>query len=108
MTTDVFIKHHAHKHAPFNVVFIDADHSAEALHADFWGILPHVADDGLILMHDTNPETLADTAEGMCGDAWRFVRDLSPFREMVTLNYHPGLTIFRKRDQWGPNEPRER
>jgi predicted O-methyltransferase YrrM len=103
MTTAEFIAKHAATHAPYDVVFIDADHNAKSVASDFYGILPYVVHDGLVLLHDTNPETEADSAPGFCGDAWRFARTLHDERfECVTLPYHPGLTIVRNRFLWGP------
>jgi len=103
MTTAQFIERYAAIYAPYDVVFIDADHNKAAVERDFRGILPHVAHDGLILLHDTNPETEADVVPGFCGDAWRFARTLHDERfECVTLPYHPGLTIVRNRFLWGP------
>lgn len=103
MTTADFIENHAAAHAPFDLVFIDADHKVESVAADFWGIIKHVAADGLILLHDTNPETVADAADGLCSNAWEFAKRLHDNNaESVTLPYHPGLTIIRKRGVWGP------
>ena len=88
---------------PFDMVFIDADHNSEAVLTDFHGVWPHVAPDGLVLLHDTNPETVADTSPGLCGDGWKAARQLTQSgHEAVTLPYHPGLTIVRKRVSWGP------
>ena len=103
MRTQDFIADHAEKHAPFDFVFIDADHSEKAAREDFEGIWPYVADDGLVCLHDTNPETVADTEPGFCGDSWKFARRLTKGGyEAVTLPYSPGLTIVRKRTLWGP------
>lgn len=103
MTTAEFIKDHAASLAPYDFVFIDADHNAQSAGFDFFGILPYVQHEGLICLHDTNPETVADTAMGLCGDSWRLARSLqSRGYESVTLPYHPGLTIVRKRWTWGP------
>jgi hypothetical protein len=102
MSTAEFISGVAPALAPFDVVFIDAEHSESAVKRDFDGIWPHVSKEGLILLHDTNPETVADTVPGLCGDAWRFA--CSNAGEAVTLPYHPGLTIVRKRIWWGPRD----
>lgn len=105
MTTERFIADFAMRCAPFDVVFIDADHDAEAVRRDFSGIWPYVSDDGLVLLHDTNPQEDADTAPEFCGDSWKFAQLLKlQNREAVTLPYHPGLTIIRKRKQWGPTK----
>ena len=110
MTTKQFIENHAEQHAPFDFVFIDADHDAKAVEEDFMGIWPHVSPEGLVLLHDTNPETVSDTDPKLCGDAWKFSKVLQTETdyfdnvefEAVTLPYHPGLTIIRKRISWGP------
>lgn len=104
MTTTEFIEKYAAENAPYDVVFIDADHTAESARSDFMGIWPFVSPDGLILAHDVNPETVSDTAPGFCGDSWTFAHWLfeSQDYEGVVLPYHPGLLIVRKRSQWGP------
>jgi len=104
MTTAEFIKWHAAKYAPYDFVFIDADHSESAVRSDFFGIIDHVSPDGIVCLHDTNPETEADTDPGLCGDGWRFSHVLwNSEYEAVTLPYHPGLTIVRNRGKWGPH-----
>jgi predicted O-methyltransferase YrrM len=104
MSTQEFIQDHAADLAPYDFVFIDADHSAEAVAKDFHGIWPYVSEDGLVCFHDSNPELESDTAPGFCGDSWKFAKELTRDKryECVTLPYHPGLTIVRKRSQWGP------
>ena len=103
MTTSEFISAWASRYAPYDLVFIDADHSAAAASADFLGILKYVSPEGLVLLHDTNPETLADTEPGQCGDSWRLAQIFATAGyECVTLPYHPGLTIYRKRETYGP------
>lgn len=103
MTTQEFIDREAAGLAPFDFVFIDADHSCEQVERDFDGIWPHVSKDGIIALHDTNPETPADTAPGLCADSWRHSRRLHERGvESLTLPYHPGLTLVRKRLWWGP------
>lgn len=103
MTTQEFIAKEAAALAPFDVVFIDANHHPEAVLADFHGIGGYVADEGLVLLHDVNPETWTDTAAGLCDNAWIAAKRLENMgAEMVVLPYHPGLAIVRKRVMWGP------
>lgn len=102
MTTQEFIEKYAIGNAPYDCVFIDADHRIDAVWSDFRGIWPYVSPEGLIAVHDTNPETKADTIPELCGDSWKFARGLSGY-EAVTLNYHPGLSLVRKRVQWEPS-----
>ena len=102
MSTADYLASHAAADGPFDMVFIDADHNEAAVAADFLGIWPHVVDDGLVLMHDGNPGTLRDVQPGYCNDAWKAIRKITESHEAVTLPYHPGLTIVRKRALWGP------
>lgn len=91
--------------APYDFVFIDADHSLESARADLLGIIPHVSNEGMIAVHDTNPKDKASTDPSLCGDSWKLAMELSSIvnLESVTLNYHPGLTLVRKRLTWGPS-----
>lgn len=105
MTTQEFIAKEAAALAPFDVVFIDADHHPERVMADFVGIAPYMSNEGLILLHDVNPETWADTAPGLCDNAWLAAQRLITLgAEAVVLPYHPGLMIVRKRVVWGPHK----
>lgn len=104
MSTQEFIAHHAAKYAPFNFVFIDADHSASAVENDLRGIMPHVSEEGLVCLHDSNPATIADTVAGLCGDCWTLLPMLTNRMECLTLPYHPGLSIIRNRVRWRPLE----
>ena len=62
--------------------------------------------EGLIFLHDGNPETRADTDPNLCGDAWAAIREITEMEttEAFTFNYHPGLTLIRKRVNWGPQK----
>ena len=104
MTTLEFIQTKAEWIAPFDFAFIDASHSLPDVRADFMGILPFVAPEGMIALHDTQPQTVADATPGFCGDAWKFAYGVwITGMECLTLNYHPGLTLIRKRESWeGP------
>lgn len=103
MTTQEFFDKHAAALAPFDFCFIDACHDAEAVRRDFGVVWGFMADEGLICLHDTNPQTVPDTAPGFCSDSWKFAMCLvGTGHEAVTLNYHPGLTIVRKRVRWEP------
>lgn len=87
---------------PVNIdlLFIDADHSQQAVEADFCGMLPFVRPHGLILLHDTHPIDDAATAQERCGDGYLAIERLSRERddfEMMTIPVHPGLTCCRKR-----------
>ena len=84
-------------HRPAELIFIDADHSYEAVKADFLAWHSHLADDGLIAFHDSRlspkrPDLPADAgpvrfaielAAGGMGRQWKLtdsVDTLSVFR----------------------------
>ena len=105
MSTREFLETVASGLAPFDFVFIDADHAAESVRKDFSQMWPFVSPDGIVCLHDTNPEKQSDATPGLCDDSWKFALYLlGAGHESVTLPYHPGLTIVRKRDKWGPSE----
>ena len=81
----------------FDVIFIDADHSYDAVKADLFKALQAVRPKGLIFLHDTHPAGKEWTSKGFCGDAYRIVRELQaePAIQAITLPYHPGLTIVQ-------------
>lgn len=103
MTTDEFFRKVDGLRPDF--VFIDADHSAKQAERDFDNSWRIIRPEGLVCLHDTNPATEADTVPGLCGDVWRLARELWMCeKEAVTLPFHPGLTIVRKRCSWIPME----
>ena len=102
-STDTFIR--VNLKTTFDMVFIDADHSYEAVKRDFWGVFTHVKNDGIILLHDTYPESESYTSTGYCGDSYKFAQELHEHKdilESMTLPYSPGLTIVRKRTKQIP------
>lgn len=89
------------------MAFIDADHYAESAYRDFISIYKHLSRDGIVILHDTYPESIEKTAPGYCGDSWRvpeMIRstELSPSPEILTLPTPPGLTLVRKPCVPGP------
>jgi predicted O-methyltransferase YrrM len=81
----------------YDVIFIDANHSYEAVKADLEMALQMLQPRGVLLLHDTHPVSDAYTESGWCGDAFRILNDLqaNPDLQSITLPYHPGLTIVR-------------
>ena len=102
MTCAEFLLENAAKLAPFDFAFIDGDHSAPAVRADFIGLWPYIAPDGMVALHDMQPENESDAQPGYCGDAWKVGMSIVGGFEACTLNYHPGLLLVRKRSRWGP------
>jgi predicted O-methyltransferase YrrM len=89
---------------PIDLIFIDADHSRDAVFCDvknFWPYL--VADTGLMLLHDMWPPTKALTTSVRCGNAYESKNDIMDFigigkdAEIITLPVQYGLTIIRKK-----------
>jgi len=85
-----------------DMVFIDACHFKDQVFKDFDQLFPYVAEDGLILLHDTYPLNDTYTSPSYCDDsylaAWK-IRTSNYYKdraEIVTLPVHPGLTIIRK------------
>jgi len=87
---------------PFDVIFIDADHSYEAVSADLqgaWHLIAPVT--GIILAHDTYPTNTDLVSPRYCGEAWRAVRDFKDRMgaecECVTLpGPWAGMSIIRR------------
>lgn len=99
-TTSNFARHLRSEPISIDMIFIDADHSREAVEQDFVNFFPFVKPHGLILLHDTHPMDKAATSPERCGDAYQAIESLSrKFEqfEMMTLPWHPGLTLCRKR-----------
>jgi predicted O-methyltransferase YrrM len=87
---------------PINIdmLFIDADHACEAVLSDFWNLFPFVSPHGLILLHDTHPKDNEAMSPMFCNNAYEVINKIklaSEMLEYVTLPFHPGLTIIRKR-----------
>ena len=94
-----------------DLLFIDADHSREAVLNDFKAFFPFVADNGMILLHDGYPFSREMTNSGNCDTAYQAIWELSQNNkewEMMTLPLPPGLTLCRKRTKqlsWLPDDP---
>lgn len=100
LSTDKFVNRLKEEKLTIDMLFIDADHSKEAVLRDFKNYFPFVRDQGIILLHDGYPKDAFHTQKGLCGDGYKAIFELSKVTkdfEMVTLPFHPGLTICRKR-----------
>ena len=84
------------------LAFVDADHRHAASTSDCESLLLHIANDGLLLLHDTYPESAEWLGDNRCSDSYRtanliFNKATEYGIESVTLPTPPGLTIVRKR-----------
>jgi hypothetical protein len=102
--------------AEFEVVFVDGEHTFEQCLRDVENALEHLAEDGVVLVHDVNPPTAAsamrDPREAArlpgggcwCGDVWRaivWLRALREDLEVHTLDTDFGVGVVRR----GESEP---
>lgn len=99
-STREFIDSHLPKFRGIELCFIDADHSASAVLNDFEGVLPFMADCGVIILHDTFPEEEWRTAPNESGDCHKvasYIREhASEYNvEITTIPVPPGLSIIR-------------
>lgn len=96
MTTEKFfnIYNTLHPEVKFDVIFIDADHSVEAVFADYNNCVKHLADHGILLIHDLVPPTLDHTERPRCDDGYKFLRYLFDYSELTTItgDFEFGLT----------------
>jgi len=99
-TSSDFFKQQIKLGRKFDFIFIDGDHSKEAVEADFLGAFEVLNDNGIILLHDTYPLNIAATTRDRCDDGYQALDKLSRLTdkwEMVTIPIHPGITLCRKR-----------
>lgn len=98
--TQEFAKELENNPLQINMLFIDADHSKQAVMQDFKDFFPFVAPHGIILLHDTHPGNEYLIQPEWCGTAYQAVEELSKEKdsyEMMTIPISPGLTLCRKR-----------
>lgn len=99
-STEEFVKQLETESLIIDMLFIDADHSREAVLQDFNAYLPFVAPHGLILLHDVHPGNEDLIHPAWCGTAYLAAEELSNYHaeyEMMSIPVSPGLTICRKR-----------
>lgn len=104
-TTDSFLEYFKKSGKKIDLLFIDADHSADSVRFEFTEYFPFVTEQGVILMHDGYPLNEKHTDPKICGDGYKAINELSVASldyEMVTVPFPPGLTICRKRKKQVP------
>lgn len=83
-----------------DLLFIDADHSMDAVLNDFYNYLPFVNENGLILIHDSFPQSLEYTDEGYSGTCYKAIEliklNMTDEYEILTVPFPPGVTMIRK------------
>lgn len=98
-TTDSFFTHFQRK---IDMAFIDADHSFESAKRDFINCYNLLNDGGIIIMHDTDPESDHLFSSGYCGDSYKIVSFLEDNFQNVNVLTLPiteaGLSIITKKN----------
>ena len=102
MSTDEFFGDEWFK-GEADLIFIDADHTYEGAKKDLKNALNILSEDGVIIMHDTDPVSnfMADN-EKSCGDVYKLVDDIEEGLlkdlNVVTLPIgDPGLSMITKK-----------
>lgn len=97
---------------PIDLLFIDGDHSHEQSLRDFLNFSRFVPESGLILLHDTWPETPERAAPNKCHDvyktAWLIRQKMFKEFELVTLPFDRGISVVRRAQKplvWSDERP---
>lgn len=97
-TTDEFFQHFDQE---INMAFIDADHSFESVLKDLKNVSKLLHPQGVIILHDTDPESDHLFNKCYCGDAYRVVTLLQDSEEYNAITIpvaEAGLTIITKKN----------
>lgn len=99
MTTDQFFEEKKDS-GPFDMIFIDADHSYKSVKKDLINSLEILSVGGTIILHDTDPSEPQYLVPGHCNDCHEIRQDFDSLDLMaVTLpTDNSGMTIVRKKN----------
>lgn len=83
---------------PIDMLFIDGDHTYEAVKRDYDEWLPHVRPGGVILFHDSRklPDTPEDTFNRGWSGPTRLVHELADDRRVKTVDEAFSITVLEK------------
>jgi hypothetical protein len=98
-TRDDLVKKFRSNPHKIDLAFIDGNHSKDEVVADFKALEPFLSTSGIIILHDTWPESEEQTQIQYCHDAWESVEILRETFEaysFLTLPMHPGMTFAQK------------
>ena len=81
----------------FNLIFIDGEHDFKQVIKDYGNAMLHLADNGIICIHDTYPPNKEYLQH--CKDSYRIVDEISHGSgiEQLTLPFYYGVTIIRRK-----------
>lgn len=97
--SDDFFKNNTEK---FDLIFVDGDHSYQQVKKDVENALNAITPNGMVVMHDTCPPTIAHAGryrEGeWCGDAYKVAieQNNSPYANVITWKNDFGVTLITK------------
>ena len=101
-TTDSFFQTSVYDNTTYDMIFIDADHRFESVQKDLQNSLYHLAEGGIIILHDTDPESDYLFNPGYCGDSYKivdFIEQELPELNIVTLPIaEAGLSIVTRKN----------
>jgi len=86
-------------HEDIDLMFIDADHSKEAVLKDVDNFWPYLKNDtGLMLLHDTWPLNKEQTKPGYSGNCYLATKEIKEKYncELLTIPVPYGLSVIRK------------
>jgi len=99
-TTEEFAKRWADEiQEEIDLIFIDADHSKDAVLKDVDSFWPYIKPDtGLLILHDTWPLNKQQTAPGYSGDCYLATKEIvSKYScELLTIPVPYGITLIRR------------
>lgn len=85
---------------PIDLIFIDADHSANSVIKDVNNFYPWLkTDKGIMALHDTWPPSERYVDPGYCGDSYKvkkILKDKYEDMEIFTLPLQYGVSLIRK------------
>lgn len=98
-TTDLYFENLSDE-VKFDMIFIDADHNHKQSLVDFMNAQRHLIDDGFIFLHDTYPMNETFFNRAFCDDSYKTAHYIKSYMsdsfEVLTLPFHPGLTLVKK------------
>jgi predicted O-methyltransferase YrrM len=84
-----------------DMIFIDADHCFESVKMDFENALERLNPGGIIILHDTDPDSDSLFPSVWCGDSYKIVEFIEKKDDLniVTIPIEsPGLSIITKKN----------
>lgn len=85
-----------------DIIFIDADHSANQVESDTWNALSRLNENGIVLLHDTWPMDESFTAPQLSGTAYQAMKPFIKHKslDVLTMPFMHGLTLINRRPSW--------